>query len=801
MRRITLPIKGMTCASCVAAVEKALSRVKGVRSVNVNFASEKAVLEVNEGVSLEELIGAVKNEGYEVITHRFEFRVKGMTCASCVAAVEKALKGLFGVLQVNVNLATERASLVYIPTLTGFNEFREAVKSQGYEAEAITEELQDREALEREREYTDILRRFQISAVLSAIILIGSLTGLPLISNRFVLFLLATPVQFWGGLRFHKATLAALKHRSTNMNTLVSVGTFSAYIYSTIATFFPNVFEIGGLQAHVYFDTSAVIITLILLGRLLEARAKGRTSEAIRRLAGLQAKTARVERGEEFVEIPIEEVVVGDTILVRPGERVPVDGVIIDGYSSLDESMLTGESIPVDKSVGEAVFGGTINISGSFKLRATKVGRDTALAQIIRLVEEAQGSKAPIQRLADRVASVFVPTVIGIAIVTFFLWYFFGPEPSFTRALMNFIAVLIIACPCALGLATPTAIMVGTGKGAQRGILIRDAEALETLHKVQAILLDKTGTITKGEPKLTDIVPLNGENPDELLWLVASAESSSEHPLAKAVLQEVESKGLKVSTPEEFRSIPGGGIRATVSGKDVFIGTPRLLKENGIKADNLEDTIEHLTRSGKTAVVVSVDGQIKGILGFADTVKEGSKDAIRQLKDMSIEVVMLTGDNEMAARSIAEEVGVDRFFAGILPEGKVEIVRKLKDEQKVVGMVGDGINDAPALAEADVGIAIGTGTDIAMEASDITIIKGDLRDVVSAIKLSKLTLRTIKQNLFWAFFYNVVGIPVAAGLLYLFGGPLLNPMIASAAMAFSSVSVVSNSLRLRRKPL
>jgi Cu+-exporting ATPase len=463
--------------------------------------------------------------------------------------------------------------------------------------------------------------------------------------------------------------------------------------------------------------------------------------------------------------------------------------------------MLTGESIPVDKSVGEAVFGGTINISGSFKLRATKVGRDTALAQIIRLVEEAQGSKAPIQRLADRVASVFVPTVIGIAIVTFFLWYFFGPEPSFTRALMNFIAVLIIACPCALGLATPTAIMVGTGKGAQRGILIRDAEALETLHKVQAILLDKTGTITKGEPKLTDIVPLNGENPDELLWLVASAESSSEHPLAKAVLQEVESKGLKVSTPEEFRSIPGGGIRATVSGKDVFIGTPRLLKENGIKADNLEDTIEHLTRSGKTAVVVSVDGQIKGILGFADTVKEGSKDAIRQLKDMSIEVVMLTGDNEMAARSIAEEVGVDRFFAGILPEGKVEIVRKLKDEQKVVGMVGDGINDAPALAEADVGIAIGTGTDIAMEASDITIIKGDLRDVVSAIKLSKLTLRTIKQNLFWAFFYNVVGIPVAAGLLYLFGGPLLNPMIASAAMAFSSVSVVSNSLRLRRKPL
>ncbi len=799
--RITLPVKGMTCASCVKAVERALSKIEGVTDVTVNFASEKASLTASDYIPVERLIQAVKAEGYDVATSRLEFAIKGMTCAACVAAVERALKKLYGVVSVNINLASEKAVVEYIPTLTGFEDFKKAVKAEGYEAEAITEEFTDREKESREREYKNLLLRFRVSAVISALILLGSFTSIPLLSSWYTLFLLATVVQFWAGIRFYKGAWVATKHLSTNMNTLIAMGTSAAYLYSVTATFFPGVFESGGLKAHIYFDTSSIIITLILLGRLLEARAKGRTSEAIRKLIGLQAKTARVERNGRETEIPIEEVVAGDTVIVRPGERIPVDGIVTDGYSSVDESMLTGESLPVEKAAGDTVFGGTINKVGSFKLKATRIGRETALAQVIRLVEEAQGSKAPIQRLADRIASIFVPVVIITATITFVIWYFFGPEPSFTRALMNFIAVLIIACPCALGLATPTAIMVGTGKGAEKGILIRNAEALETAHRIQTIVLDKTGTITKGEPELTDIICTDSSDKNSVLQLSASAEKVSEHPLAEAIVRKAKELGLDLREPEKFEAIPGGGIRARIGSDNIFIGNISLLEKEGIDLTGVSGMVERLSSEGKTAVLVSVNNKVKGVFGIADSIKEGSVEAISELKKMGIEVVMLTGDNERTAARIAEMVEIDRFFAGVLPEGKVEAVKKLKDEKKIVAMVGDGINDAPALAEAHVGIAIGTGTDIAMEASDITLIKGDLRSVVEAIKLSKLTLRTIKQNLFWAFFYNVVGIPIAAGILYPFGGPLLNPVFASAAMAFSSVSVVTNSLRLRNKRL
>ena len=801
MRNITLPVKGMTCAACVRAVENALSRLEGVEDVNVNFASEKATLKIDSDIPLESIIKAVKDEGYDVVTIKQDFSVKGMTCAACVGAVERALKGLFGVIDVNVNLATEKATVEYIPTIVGFDDFKKAVSGQGYELQTITGEFIDRERQERERDYQDLKRRFVISAIISVLILAGSLTNIPILSNWIVLFVLATPVQFWAGWRFYRAALIALKHFSTNMNTLVVVGTSAAYLYSVVATFLPEIFEAGGLKPHVYFDTSAVIITLILFGRLLEARARGRTSEAIRKLMGLQAKTARVERDSVEVEIPVDEVIVGDTVVVRPGERIPVDGIVIDGYSSVDESMLTGESLPVEKRVGDLVYGGTINKEGRFKIRATKIGKDTVLAQIIRLVEEAQGSKAPIQRLADKVASIFVPTVIGIASFTFLIWYFLGPEPAFTRAMMNFIAVLIIACPCALGLATPTALMVGTGKGAERGILIRDAEALEMAHRIDTVVMDKTGTITKGEPELVDIISLNSAPTEEVLLVAASLEKASEHPLAEAIYRAAEKYNLQLKEPEEFSAIPGGGVSGVLDRKKVFIGNLKLLEKEGIDISAVKEQVLSLNSEGKTAVILSVEGQVQAIFAIADSVKETSRQAIAELKKMGVEVVMLTGDNERTAKRIAQEVGIDRFFAEVLPEGKVDIIKKLRAEGRVVAMVGDGINDAPALAEADLGIAIGTGTDIAIEASDVTLIKGDLRSVVEAIKLSKLTLRTIKQNLFWAFFYNIIGIPIAAGILYPFGGPLLNPIFASAAMAFSSVSVVTNSLRLRKKRL
>lgn len=806
--KIDIPITGMTCSACASAIERALGKIPGIKRAVVNFPAERATIEFKDPenpVSLEEITKAIKDEGYGVNILKMDFTIKGMTCAACVAASEKALKGLYGVLSATVNLATEKASVEYIPTIVSFEDFKKIIKESGYDAEPITEEFIDRERLQREKEYLTLKRQFIFSAILTAPIIIGSMLTLPILSNWYILFLLATPVQFWSGMRFHEAAISALKHKTTNMNTLISVGTTAAYIYSLSALFVPQLFFKGGITPHVYFDTSATIITLILLGRLLEARAKGKTSEAIRKLMGLQAKTATVIRDNMEKIIPIEEVTIGDIVLVKPGERIPVDGEIIEGYSTVDESMLTGESLPVEKSIGDKVFGGTVNKVGSFKLQALKVGKETVLAQIIRLVEEAQGSKAPIQRLADKVASIFVPAVISIAVMTFLLWFFLGPKPSFTIALMNFIAVLIIACPCALGLATPTAIMVGTGKGAEKGILIRDAEALELAHKIQTIILDKTGTITKGEPEVVDIEVIDNNSTDakkRLLGLAASAEKFSEHPIGKAIVKKAEEFGLKTTEVSEFTAIPGGGIRAkTKDGIDILIGNEAMMVKNGIDTTLSKKFLDNILSEAKTPIFMALDNEVKVIFSVTDTIKEDSISAIKSLKQMGIEVVMLTGDHKNIAEIIAKKAGIERFFAEVLPDKKVAIVKKIKSEGKVTAMVGDGINDAPALAEADVGIAIGTGTDIAMEASDITLIKGSLKSVVDAISLSKLTIRTIKQNLFWAFFYNVIGIPVAAGLLYIFGGPLLNPMIAAAAMAFSSVSVVTNSLRIRYKRL
>lgn len=814
--KIDIPVTGMTCAACAAAIERALPKIEGIKKAMVNFPAERATVEFSDPenpVSLQTIIEGIKGEGYGVSTVKIDLAVKGMTCAACVGAVERALKGLYGVIDATVNLAAEKATVEYIPTIVGFEDFKKVVADAGYTAMQITEEFVDREREQRRIEFKELKRQFIVSAVLTVPIIIGSMLTIPALSNWYLLFLLATPVQFWSGMRFHKAAVSALRHRTINMNTLISIGTTSAYIYSLAATFMPQLFFKGNITPHVYFDTSATIITLILLGRMLEAGAKGKTSEAIRKLMGLRAKTAFVLRDGIEREVPIEEVTVGDIVIVRPGERIPVDGEVVDGFSTVDESMLTGESLPVEKSSGDKVFGGTVNKAGSFKLRALKIGKETALVQIIRLVEEAQGSKAPIQRLADKVASIFVPIVIGIAIATFFVWFIFGPKPSFTIALMNFIAVLIIACPCALGLATPTAIMVGTGKGAERGILIRDAEALELSHKIEAVILDKTGTITKGEPEVVDIMIIgNGQKAigsrqkDEIevaLQIAASAEKLSEHPIGQAIVKKAKGNNVNIAEPAEFSAMPGGGIRGKISQQsgyiEVLIGNEGMMQREGINVSALKALSNKISSNGRTPVFMAVNNKLKAVFSIADTIKEGSVEAIESLKSMGIEVVMLTGDHQNTAQAIAKELGINRFFAEVLPDQKVEVVRKIKAEGKITAMVGDGINDAPALAEADVGIAIGTGTDIAIEASDVTLIKGNLKGVVDAIKLSRLTIKTIKQNLFWAFFYNVVGIPVAAGLLYPFGGPLLNPMIASAAMAFSSVSVVSNSLRIRRR--
>lgn len=714
--------------------------------------------------------------------------VTGMHCAACARRIETALGSLSGVKEAVVNLATERATVTFDPDRIQTEQLISAVTGLGYGANEVVETLQarDKEKVAREREIRRQTARFVFAAVLSfPLILAMFVHVLDLGVGRFLLnpylqFALATPVQLIAGWQFYRGSYHALRSGAANMDVLVALGTTAAYVYSAMITFFGD--------GAVYFETSALVITLILLGKLLETIAKGRTSEAIRKLIGLQPRTARVVRNGHEIDIPVEQVVVGDIVIVRPGERIPVDGVIVEGASAVDESMITGESVPVDKAVGDEVIGATINKQGSFKFRATKVGKDTVLSNIVRLVEEAQGSKAPVQRLADKVSGYFVPAVVAVAILTLIISYALGA--SFTEALIRFTAVLVIACPCSLGLATPTAIMVGTGKGAEKGILIRSGEHLEKAHKIDTVVLDKTGTVTKGEPEVTDVIEI-GQKREDLLSLAAAAERNSEHPLAAAIVRHAQSEGTDIPPAESFEAIPGRGVKASIQGKQVLVGNVRLMADLEIDTSAVSQQLDRLEAQGKTAMLVAVDRQIAGLIAVADTVKETSGAAIDALKKMGITVYMLTGDNERTAKAIASQVGIDEVLAEVLPEHKADQIEKLRSEGKCVAMVGDGINDAPALAVADVGIAIGTGTDVAIETADITLMSGDLRGIVAAIRLSRQTMRIIKQNLFWAFAYNTIGIPVAA-LGY------LSPIIAGAAMAMSSVSVVSNSLRLRK---
>jgi Cu+-exporting ATPase len=803
-------VTGMTCTTCAATIEKGLAQTPGVEKADVSFASEKASVEYDPSkVDLAKIAKTVSELGYGVATQKSIFPVSGMTCASCVARVEEALSSVAGVISANVNLASEKATVEYVEG-TDVAEMRRAVEEAGYGLGSEAATLED-VTTASQREIRGLRNRFIFALVLAVVIMVlGMGTDFPW--KPYLLWALATPVQFWMGWRFYKGMWGALKHKTADMNTLIAVGTSAAYFYSMVVVLAPGLFAAAGIELGLYFDTSSMIIALILLGRFLESRARGQTSEAIKKLIGLKPKVAIVIRDGKEVEVSVEEVQVGDLILVRPGERIPVDGIVRLGYSSIDESMITGESIPVDKKVGDAVIGGTVNRMGSFQFEAARVGKDTTLARIIRLVEEAQGSKAPIQRLADIIASYFVPIVISIAIVTFIIWFFLGPQPTLTYALLNFVAVLIIACPCALGLATPTAIIVGTGKGAENGVLIRSGEALERAHKINSVLLDKTGTLTRGEPMVTDIISSPSFAEAEVLRLAASVEHGSEHPLAQAIVKAASEKNLKLSEALDFKAMPGHGVEANVRGKSLLLGNLALIKDRRISLDGMAKDAERLWGEGKTVLFFSVGSKAAGIIALADTLKPDAKEAVEALHELGIEVVMITGDNTRTAEAIAREAGIDRVLAEVLPENKAAEVKRLQDGGKVVAMVGDGINDAPALAQADVGIAIGTGTDVAMETGDVTLISGDLGGIVTAISLSKRTMRTIKQNLFWAFAYNVTLIPVAAGVLYLFFGRtgvpsglhfifgnygFLNPMLAAAAMAASSITVVSNSLRLR----
>ncbi len=811
--RVRIPITGMHCASCVDKVEKGLEKLDGVRSASVNLASETAEISYDPAaVSPAKFLEEIKSLGYEPHVSRVMLPIEGMSCASCVQKVEKSLRELPGVIEANVNFANETAQISYDPTRAGVSDLTGAVARAGnYRVIEVVEGSDIRQAqAESQRRYvTDLLGKFIGALMLTTIVMVLSMgEKLPALktldmSTRYLLILVFTlPVMFWSGLPFLKGAWAALRHRTADMNTLVAVGTLSAFVYSTVVTVAVTASRdpmrlwngaLGKMPA-VYFDSAAMIITLILLGRLLEARAKGRASGAIEKLLGLQARIAHVIRDGVEVDVGLDAVQVGDTLAVRPGETIPVDGEVTEGSSAVNESMVSGESLPVDKQPGDQVVGSTVNITGSFRFRATRVGKDTMLSQIVNMVEEAQGKKAPIQRLADRVASVFVPAVMGIAALTLVLWLLLGSPPKAAHALMSFVAVLIIACPCALGLATPTAIMVGTGRGAELGVLIRGGEVLERAGSIDAVVFDKTGTLTAGRPSVTDIVSVSEMDPDEILRLAASAETDSEHPLAEAIRGEAESRSIEFGRPSDFLAVPGKGVRATVEGRQVLLGSPSFIEESGAGGERSRLAAHELAGTGRTSMVLAVDGEARGVIGLADTIKESAGGAVSALREMGMDVYMITGDNELTARAIAGEAGIDRVLADVLPGDKAAKVSSLQAEGKVVAMVGDGINDAPALAQADVGIAIGAGTDIAIEASDITLVRDDLGAVVDAIKLSRRTLSIIKQNLFWSFFYNSCGIPAAA-----FG--LLNPMYAAAAMAFSSVSVVTNSLRLRRAKL
>ena len=816
MARWTFPVEGMTCASCVARVEKALSRVEGVTEASVNLATKTATVAADPmKTGPEKLATAIRDSGYEVPARKTEFPVEGMTCASCVARVEKALASVPGVLSASVNLATQSGTVVFLPGVADVGALRAAVEKVGYavpEFEAEEDPVARQERMQREEERS-LMARLRVGFLLGVPLfllaqweMLSGPGGFPLspFASALLQLALATPIQFYVGSRFYRGAWSTAKHGTTDMNTLVALGTTVAYTYSLVATFLPTLFAIEGAAPHVYFDTSAAIIVLILLGRYFETRAKGKTSEAVKKLIGLQPKTARVIRGGEEVDVPLEAVMAGERVVVRPGEKVPVDGAVEEGTSSIDESMMTGEPIPVDKGKSDAVTGGTMNVNGRLVVRATHVGKDTVLSRIVKMVQEAQGSKPPIGRLADVIASYFVPSVMGVALLTFAAWWVFGPQPRLNLAMLSAISVLIIACPCALGLATPTSIMVGTGKGAELGILIRSGAALETAHKVDTVVLDKTGTVTRGRPDFSGVRgapsgPFRGpEGERELLRLAASAETGSEHPLAGAVVRGAKEKGLTLSSPGEFFSRPGHGVRAGVSGRRVHVGSARWLEEEGIDAAALLPDAQELSASGATVIFVAVDGKAAGIVAVADEVKEGAPEAIRVLRGMGLDVVMLTGDNTRTAKAVADRAGIGRVRAEVLPDQKAQEVRRIQAEGKVVAMVGDGINDAPALAAADVGMAIGTGTDIAIEAGDIVLMSGDLQGVATAIALSRATLRNIRQNLFWAFAYNVVLIPVAAGVLFPHFRVLLSPILAAAAMGLSSVTVVSNALRLRR---
>ncbi|GKV68969.1 copper-translocating P-type ATPase [Sporosarcina sp. NCCP-2716] len=797
----TLKIQGMTCAACANRIEKGLSRMDGVEKANVNFALETSTVVYDpQLVSTKDVTEKIEKLGYHVIQDKAEFDVAGMTCAACAARIEKRLGRMDGVTSAAVNFALETLTVVYDSGRTGPAEMAAAAKKMGFDLIPKTDGSEKID--HKEQEIQRQTRKFIFSAILTLPLLwtmvahfeFTSFIYLPaFLMNPWVQLALATPVQFIIGAQFYKGAFNALRSKSANMDVLVALGTSAAYFYSLFLTFeWMNAGSTG--EPELYFEASAVILTLILLGKLFEVRAKGKTSQAIQKLLGLQAKTARVLKDGVEQDIPIEQVATGDIIIVKPGEKIPVDGEIVAGQSAIDESMITGESIPIDKAVGHSVIGATINKNGSLQIKATNVGRDSALSQIVKVVEEAQGSKADIQRLADKISGVFVPIVVGIAVVTFFVWYFAVMPGDFRSALIPTISILVIACPCALGLATPTSIMAGSGRAAEMGMLFKGGEHLENTRSIDTVVLDKTGTVTKGEPALTDVIATEGFAERDVLELAASAETQSEHPLAQAIVTGVRERGIALLEPKTFKALPGYGIEAEVAGKHVLVGTRKLMGSRDIALQNIEPTMEDMENEGKTAMLIAIDGNLAGVIAVADTVKETSKEAIKRLRDLGLDVIMLTGDNRHTAEAIGRQVGLSHVIAEVLPEEKSGKIQELQERGKKVAMVGDGINDAPALALADIGMAIGTGTDIAIEAADITLMRGDLNSVADAIIMSRKTMRNIKQNLFFAFFYNTIGIPIAA-----LG--LLAPWVAGAAMAFSSVSVVLNALRLQRVKL
>lgn len=784
--KIDIEINGMTCAACSARVEKALNKKEGVINAVVNLLGQKATIEYDSSiVGPSELVNLIEKTGYKVPLVKRTYLIEGMTCAACSTRVDKALNKKEEIQKANVNLSNNKAVVEFSSGVLTDKDIIAIIEKAGYKAELEIDRDLDREKELREKEIKSLKNSFIVSAILTIPLfsaMFFHMAGINnILTNGWFQFALATPVQFIIGYRFYNGAYKALRGGGANMDVLIAMGTSAAYFYS-IYNLFAGVHEY-------YFEASATIITLILLGKTFEAIAKGKTSEAIKKLMGLQPKTALIIRDGEEIEIDIDDLNIGDIVIVKPGEKVPVDGVIVEGTSSLDESMITGESIPIDKAIGDEVIGATINKFGAFKFRATNIGKDTVLSQIIKLVEDAQGSKAPVQRLADKISGIFVPVVVGIALVTFLI--FFLGFKDFNGGLINAVAVLVIACPCALGLATPTAIMVGTGKGAENGILIKSGEHLERTHEMDTIIFDKTGTITKGEPEVTDILFFNGFEEDEILRIAASVEKASEHPLGQSIVKYGETKLEEIVAAKNFTAVPGKGLKADFEGKKVLIGNRKLMKDNSVDIEEKENSLAELETLGKTAMLIAIDGELSGIIAVADTIKETSLKAIKELQEMNLTVYMITGDNERTAKAIADQVGITNILADVLPENKAEKVEALKKAGKHVGMVGDGINDAPALAAADVGFAIGTGTDVAMEAADITLMRGDLSGVVTAIRLSHRTMKTIRQNLFWAFFYNTIGIPFSA-----LG--FLNPMVAGAAMAFSSVSVVTNSLRLKK---